>query len=259
MTAPALDLGGVSAGYGRVRVLADVDVTVPAGSVVALLGANGAGKTTLLRVAAGLLRATSGTVRMFGDDVSSASPVVRARRGLTMMPEGRGIFPGMTVRDNIYVLIPRRDRKEALDGATALFPELSTRLGQEAGTLSGGEQQMLALARCYVRQPKLILLDEISMGLAPLAIDRIYERVRSLAEAGTAVMLVEQYVHRALGLASYAYVLTRGRIAFSGPAAELGRDEVMARYLGTSEGPIKSDESGTTSSVHLTPTRTPEQ
>jgi len=253
MTAPALDLRGVSAGYGRVRILTDVDLTVPAGSVVALLGANGAGKTTLLRVAAGLLRATSGTVRIFGDDVSTASPVVRARRGLAMMPEGRGIFPGMTVRDNIYVLTPRRERKQTLERATALFPELSTRLGQEAGTLSGGEQQMLALARCYVRQPKLILLDEASMGLAPLAIDRIYERVRGLADAGTAVMLVEQYVHRALGLASYAYVLTRGRIAFAGPAAELGHDEVMARYLGTSEQPVSSVESGITNNGHATP------
>ncbi|HWE57412.1 MAG TPA: ABC transporter ATP-binding protein [Acidimicrobiales bacterium] len=231
---PVLAITAVTAGYGRTTVLRDVNVTVPSGRVVALLGSNGAGKTTLLRVAAGLLRPASGTVSIHGVDVTRRPPYQRARQGLSIVPEGRGIFRGMTVRDNLMIGRGRAGRGDRLAPTIDLFPELSPHLAQVAGTLSGGQQQMLSLARCYLADPSLMLLDELSMGLAPIVIDKIYSRIAELARTGTAVLLVEQYIHRALQMAELVYVLERGRVAVSGTAEEMRDHDMMSRYLGAS-------------------------
>jgi branched-chain amino acid transport system ATP-binding protein len=249
--APLLLVDQVTAGYGKTTVLRDVRVEVPVGGVVALLGSNGAGKTTLLRVAAGLLRPSSGSVRMRGVDVTGRRPFERARRGLSLVPEGRGIFRNLSVRDNLLLGARRTSSDDSVATTLELFPELSSHLNQMAGTLSGGQQQMLALARCYKRNPDLMLLDEVSMGLAPIVIDKIYSRIQELAARGTAVLLVEQYVHRALSLAQTVYILERGRVAISGPAHELRDHDIMSRYLGASapdfgaeEGAVDADSNG---------------
>ena len=236
MTAPALvatvlSLDAVTAGYGGTTVLRDVSLEVPAGSVTALLGPNGAGKTTLLRVAAGLVRPTAGRVLRAGDEVTRTPASARAAAGLCLIPEGRGIFPSLTVRENLSVPVKRRDRATAVDRAVTCFPALAGRLDQVAGTLSGGQQQMVAMARCYVGSPDIILLDEVSMGLAPLVVDEIYASIESLTGTGTALVLVEQYVDRALAIADTVHVLSRGRLAFSGPPGSTSREELMSSYL----------------------------
>ncbi|MDQ2650711.1 MAG: ABC transporter ATP-binding protein [Actinomycetota bacterium] len=231
-----LVLDGISAGYAGSGVLRDVTLVVPDRSVVALLGANGAGKTTLLRVASGLLEPTAGRVLLDGEDVTSRPPHQRVSRGLCHVPEGRGVFPTLTVRANLLLQAPNGAQSDTLDRAVAAFPRLGQRMTQLAGSMSGGEQQMLALARAYVQQPRVILLDEVSMGLAPIVVDEIFEFLALLASQGSSLLLVEQYVSRALEVADHAYLLTRGGITFAGEPAELDGDDLFAEYVGTSVG-----------------------
>jgi len=230
-----LKLDGIVAGYAETTVLRGVSLTVPDGAVVALLGANGAGKTTLLRVASGLLRPTSGTMTLGSDDVTGARPHRLANRGLCHVPEGRGVFPSLTVRENL-TLAAGSGGKNAFDKAIDAFPRLGERISQTAGTMSGGEQQMLALARAYIADPKVWLLDEVSMGLAPKIVDEIFEFLGLVAREGASLLLVEQYVTRALALADYVYLLNRGQVAYCGEPSELADEDVFARYLGTEVG-----------------------
>jgi branched-chain amino acid transport system ATP-binding protein len=232
----ALELRDVSAGYGETPVLRSVSLTVPASSVTALLGPNGAGKTTLLKTVSGLLRPTSGSVVMHGEDVTGLAPNVRTVRGLCHIPEGRGIFRGLTVRDNLIMWADKGAETQAIERAVDVFPILGERLGQTAGTLSGGQQQMLALARAYVRHPTLVLVDEASLGLAPLIVDSIFEFLRQLVQQGCALLIVDQFVTRALELASTAYILSRGELGFSGSAESLKGRDVFKEYLGESVG-----------------------
>jgi len=227
-----LELRNISAGYGTGRVLENVDLVVPDGAVVALLGPNGAGKTTLLKVMSGLLRPMSGRVLLDGVDVTGASPFELARSGICHVPEGRGIFPTLSVADNLRLQAPRSVDRRAVELAAAVFPRLAQRRNQLAGTMSGGEQQMLALSRAYVAEPATVLLDEVSMGLAPLIVDEIFRYLRRIASEGISLLVVEQYVARALELADYVYILNRGRIRFAGEPAEVGDQTVLESYLG---------------------------
>jgi len=229
---PALELDGITAGYGRATILWDVTVSVAGGVAVALLGPNGAGKTTLLRVAAGLLRPSAGEVRLAGEPVSSRRASQRARRGLCLVPEGRGVFPNLSVRENLRIQVPPWDRSRGIDPALDAFPILRERLDVAAGSLSGGEQQMLALSRCFLAEPKVVLLDEVSMGLAPRIIDEIFEALLELQRRGASLLLVEQYVSRALRVADHVYLLGRGRVEFSGPPSQLDEGKLMRRYIG---------------------------
>jgi branched-chain amino acid transport system ATP-binding protein len=229
------ELRDIAAGYGETTVLRDVSLVVPPASVVALLGPNGAGKTTLLRVASGLLRPDAGALVLDGDDLTGASPHRLSGRGVCHVPEGRGIFPTLSVRENL-VLQVTGNAAEAIARSVDAFPVLGQRLSQLAGTLSGGEQQMLALARAYVGEPRVILLDEVSMGLAPKIVDEIFAFLERLAREGGSLLLVEQYVNRALALADYVYLLNRGRLVFVGEPAELDEEEIFVRYLGTEVG-----------------------
>jgi len=223
----------IVAGYGDTTVLWDVTVQVPDGSVVALVGANGAGKTTLLRVASGLLRPRSGGVLLDGEDVSRHRPHDLEKLGICHVPEGRGVFRRLTVRENLDLFAVG----SATDGqarAIDAFPVLGRRLSQIAGTLSGGEQQMLALARAYVTRPRVVLLDEVSMGLAPNLVDEIFSFLARLAAEGCALLLVEQYVAKALAIADYASLMVQGRIALVGEALDLATSDLAATYLGQS-------------------------
>lgn len=228
----SLELQGIVAGYDGTVVLRDVDLVVPPGTTVALIGSNGVGKTTLLRVASGLLPAQRGTVRLDGHDVTGLGPHALVARGVCHVPEGRGIFPTMTVRENLRVFARRTAHGEGLDEVGDLFPVLGRRAGQAAGTLSGGEQQMLALARAYITEPRYVLLDEVSMGLAPTIVDEIFRILGQLVERGCALLLVEQFVDRALAMADIAYVLRKGRVAFAGQPGELDVAGLTADYLG---------------------------
>jgi len=204
---------------------------VPEGGVVALLGPNGAGKTTLLRVAAGLLAPSAGEVRIAGMPAAGRRAFEHARRGVCLVPEGRGVFPNLSVRDNLRLQIPPWGTASAIDPAIEMFPALGRRLGQRAGSMSGGEQQMLALSRCFLAAPKVVLLDEVSMGLAPRVIDEIFDALGALTRRGVAVLLVEQYVSRALQAADHVYLLARGHVDFSGEPSELDESELLRRYL----------------------------
>jgi branched-chain amino acid transport system ATP-binding protein len=230
--APALEVIGLSSGYGSTQVLWDVSLTVAAGSAVTLLGPNGAGKTTLLRSIAGLLPVGAGSVHLGGRDVTKHRPHERFGPDLCLVPEGRGVFRGLTVRENLVLQAAAGAVEEALDRAVAAFPILGERLGQQAGTLSGGQQQMLAMAAAHVRRPRLVLVDEASLGLAPIVVDEIFHFLRGLVAAGSALLLVDQFVARALALADVAYVLRRGRIVHSGPADGLVDSDVFEHYLG---------------------------
>jgi branched-chain amino acid transport system ATP-binding protein len=226
-----LEVRGLRAGYGRTEVLRGVDLTVPEGATVVLLGPNGAGKTTLLRTLAGLVPAAAGDVRFRGETLARASAHRRARRGLCLIPEGRGIFRRLTVRENLVVQADPGAVPAALQRAAALFPILGERLDQPAGTLSGGQQQMLALARAFVTGAPLILADELSMGLAPVVVDDIFAALGALRREGRSLLLVEQYVERAVTVADYVYILGKGRIVFAGEPAECTSGAVFARYL----------------------------
>ena len=227
-----LELDRVTAAYGDTIALRDVDLTVPTGRVVALLGPNGAGKTTLLSVASGLLRPRSGRVRLDDEDQTDTPPDGRVERGLCHITEGRSVFQGLTVADNLRMFAPPQRAKEAVERAVDAFPRLGERLGQLAGTMSGGEQQMLALSRAYAQQAPLIMLDEVSMGLAPIIVDEIFEFLGRLAAEGHSLLIVEQYVAKALALADFVYVLVRGRLVFAGEPGEADDGDILGHYLG---------------------------
>jgi branched-chain amino acid transport system ATP-binding protein len=230
-----LELRGIEAGYGGHIVLRDVSLAVQPGTVVAVLGPNGAGKTTLLRVASGLLRPSAGAVVLGGEDVTRTRPYARARRGLCHIPEGRGIYPTLTVRENLVLHSRKGEEAAALDRATSAFPVLGEKFRQPAGQLSGGQQQMLSLVRAYLTSPRLVLVDEASMGLAPVVVDQIFEFLGQIAASGTALLIVEQYVNRALALAHSVYVLNKGGVVFTGKPGEI-TDDLFAHYLGTAAG-----------------------
>jgi branched-chain amino acid transport system ATP-binding protein len=227
-----LELRGITAGYGSHTVLRDVNLVVPDNSVVALLGPNGAGKTTLLRVASGLLKPSAGRILVDGVDATNWPPHRLSELGVCHVPEGRGIFRALSVKDNIRLQVKDGFAADPIAAVAEFFPRLGERLGQRAGTMSGGEQQMLALARAYVAGAKTVLLDEVSMGLAPKIIDEIFEYLHRLADQGAALLLVEQYVARALELADFVYILNKGRVQFVGESDELGEEQILASYLG---------------------------
>jgi branched-chain amino acid transport system ATP-binding protein len=227
-----LTLRSVTAGYGGVTVLRDIDFTVGDGDVVALLGPNGAGKSTLLRTAAGFVKPTAGSVTFDGQEVTADPPHQFARNGICLLPEGRAIFPSLTVMENLRIMAGSKSMAEAIPEALAHFPALSNRMRQTAGSLSGGEQQMLALSRAFMTSPKVVLVDEASLGLAPLIVDAIFDTLPLLPERGVSVVLVEQYVQRALKLAKTAYVLSRGEIVHVGDAKQIDPAEIYQRYLG---------------------------
>ena len=228
-----LQVEKLSGGYGRVQVLWDVDVEVGEREIVALVGSNGAGKTTLLRAISGLIPPSGGEVRFEDQPLRGLRPEQIVARGIAHVPEGRHLFQGLTVRENLmagaYVC---RDGAE-LDEVVELFPRLGERMSQVAGSLSGGEQQMCAIARGLMSRPKLLMIDELSLGLAPKLVDQIIERLEVVAEGGTALLVVEQDVDAALRIAARGYVLETGRIAASGSSAELSEDpRVREAYLG---------------------------
>jgi branched-chain amino acid transport system ATP-binding protein len=228
----AVRLNGVAAGYGGFKVLHDISLDIAPATVVALLGPNGAGKTTLLRVAAGLLPPRKGSIEYDGADVTKWSAARRSRAGLCLIPEGRGVFPGLTVRENIRLLAKRGAGEDAVAQVVSVFPALRAHLGRRAGAMSGGQQQMLAIARAWLASPRVVLLDEVSMGLAPLVVGEIFEALAGLRGLGTTVLLVEQYVDQALALADTVHLLDRGRLVFSGATADLDKDAVLRSYLG---------------------------
>jgi branched-chain amino acid transport system ATP-binding protein len=230
--APILELRDIRAGYGPIEVVHGVSLVVPAGSVVALLGPNGGGKTTMLSVCAGTLAPMDGEVMFDGEPVTLMSADGRARRGICTIPEGRGIFPNLTVRENLLMAtqvgVPMSRIEEV---AFTQFPRLSPKRKQLAGTLSGGEQQMLALARAFATSPKVLLLDELSLGLAPIVVAEIYEKVRELASGGLSILLVEQFARTALPIADAAAVVLQGVIAHQGSPSEM-EEALSDSYLG---------------------------
>jgi branched-chain amino acid transport system ATP-binding protein len=229
---PALEVTDLSSGYGDTTVLRGVSLTVPAGAVTALLGPNGAGKTTFLRTVSGLIPASRGSISMGGVDITRTRADRRFATGLCHVPEGRGVFQGLTVRDNIVMQARKGQEAQAIERAAEAFPILGERLHQRAGTMSGGQQQMLAMAAAYVRDPKLVLVDEASLGLAPTIVDEIFAFLERRTLEGASLLIVDQFVHRALQMASTAFVLNRGSIAFEGTAGDLLRSNLFEQYLG---------------------------
>ena len=236
----ALEIRGVRVAYGGVRALHDVSLTVPRGAVVALLGPNGAGKSTTLRTVSGVMRAEAGTITSFGHRIDRAPAYRIARMGVVHVPEGRGIFPSLDVRENLEMAAEGGARRRAgstgesggIDEATEMFPVLGNRLRQTAGSLSGGEQQMLALARAIMARPRLLMVDEISMGLAPIVVGHLFEALRKIAATGASLLLVEQYVETALELANYVYVMDKGVIVDVGEPNDMRASNLAAAYLG---------------------------
>jgi branched-chain amino acid transport system ATP-binding protein len=232
-----LEVVGLCAGYGDVPVLRGIDISIPAGSITALIGANGAGKTTLLRTISGIIPAEAGTIRYDGHDIVGMPPQDIVRAGLVQVPEGRRLFPDMTVHENLLVgsssPMARPKRDENLATVLELFPKVRERRTQLAGTLSGGEQQMVAIARALMASPRLLLLDETSLGLAPIVVDEIFVAVRRLVAQGLTVLVVEQNTALALEVADHGYVLEQGRFAIQGAASSLAADpRVKQAYLG---------------------------
>lgn len=230
---PALELIDVHAGYGRVEVLHGVDLVVPTGSVVALMGPNGAGKSTLLNIAAGFVTPIAGCVHVTGLHVNGVAPEMFARAGVCSIPEGRGTFPNLTVRENLRVFTHSSNRSldEVEEDVFETFPRLAERRNQMAGTLSGGERQMLSMSRAFASEPAVLLLDEISMGLAPIVVDELYAKVAELASVGIAILLVEQFATAAMRVAEYAAIMRQGRIETLGEPADVA-GELTAAYLG---------------------------
>jgi branched-chain amino acid transport system ATP-binding protein len=219
-----LELLDVRAAYGQIEVLHGIDVSVQTGTVLAVLGPNGAGKTTLVRVISGLLRPTHGRVIIAGRDVTGVRGDALARAGLCVIQEGRGIFPRLTVEEHLRLAMPRRGSSDLLTRVYEQFPRLAERPRQVAGTLSGGEQQMLALSRALIWNPPLLIIDELSMGLAPRVVQVLYETVRALAENGTTIVVIEQFAHDILGFADQAVVLQHGRVARTDTPASIAQD-----------------------------------
>ena len=232
-----LEVEHLVACYGRITALEDVSLTVDEGEIVALIGANGAGKTTTLRAISGLVRAVSGTIRFDGRDIAKLAPNEIVRAGIGHSPEGRRVFPRMTVRENLelgaYTRTAKTEIAEDTERVLTIFPRLKERYQQKAGTMSGGEQQMLAIARALMSRPRLLLLDEPSLGLSPKLVQTIFEVIRDIRARGTTILLIEQNARQALAVASRGYVLEVGRIAHYGLASELSASEaVRAAYLG---------------------------
>jgi branched-chain amino acid transport system ATP-binding protein len=232
--APVLELVAVRAGYGRIDVLHGVNLSLAPGEVYALLGPNGAGKSSTLAVASGQITPSSGRLMLCGRDVTGVTADALARAGVCLIPEGRGIFPNLTVTENLrmatYTGTPF---KTVLERAFDRFPRLKERRKQVAGTLSGGEQQMLAMARALATDPKLLLLDELSMGLAPLIVEELYDVVKRIAAEDVSILIVEQFAHEVLGVADIAAIMLHGHVEFSGPPAEVG-PALDRAYLGGS-------------------------
>jgi len=231
-----LEIASLRAGYGAIEVLRGIDLTVGTGEIVALLGSNGAGKSTLNNNVAGLYRPRGGSIRFDGTEITGASSMRIVEAGLVQVPEGRRVFPTLSVRDNLELGSYRRgkpNRAANLERVLATFPRLRERLTQSAGTLSGGEQQMLAIGRGLMGEPRLLILDEPSLGLSPLLVEEMFGLIGQLNRLGLAILLVEQNVVQSLAIAHRAYVLENGRIALSGSAADLARDPDLRRsYLG---------------------------
>jgi branched-chain amino acid transport system ATP-binding protein len=239
VTTPLLAVSDLDVRYGASRALFGVSLEVAPGTVLAVLGVNGAGKSTLARAVSGLVAPVAGRVTFEGRDITGLAAHKVRRLGLTYVPEGRGIFPGLSVTDNLKMAVaqePRQDRAAAIARAVEQFPVLGSRGSQRAGSLSGGEQQMLALARALAVSPKLVIADEMSLGLAPLMTESVFESLEQARRDGITIVLIEQFVHRALAMADSCVILTRGRVGWSGPAAGAGQ-EVLDRYLGEGETP----------------------
>jgi branched-chain amino acid transport system ATP-binding protein len=234
-SAQILSVQGLSGGYGQVRVLRDLNLELPEGTVCALLGRNGVGKTTLLRTLAGLLRPHQGQIVFGGTDVTALAATERAAQGLCFIPEGRAVFRSLSVEENIRVFAPASMKGEAHDKVYSIFPRLGERRRNLAGQLSGGEQQMLAMSRAFLVNPKAVLVDEPSFGLGPLIIDLVFEALGVLARSGAAILLVEQYIERALALAHEVYVMDRGELTYAGEAGRLTAEEVTSRYFGVGD------------------------
>ena len=238
MAEALLSLRAISAAYGRIQALCDVSVDVPEGEIVALLGSNGAGKTTTLNCISNLVDCTEGEVRLDGERIDRLGSDALVRRGIVQVPEGRQVFRDMSVRENLDLgAYPRRDRagiRNDLESVYTMFPRLKERHGQMAATLSGGEQQMLAIGRAVMARPRVMLFDEPSMGLSPLLVEQMFEIIERLhREQKITILLVEQNVQLALAVSSYGYILENGEISLHGPAAQLANDEAVRRaYLG---------------------------
>ena len=233
----ALRLENIESGYGEVQVLWGISVDVPLGKMTTIIGANGAGKTTTLRSTMGSIRAWKGRVLLQGEDVTRLSPHAKANRGLVLVPEGRQLFPDMSVEENLemggYSHRARKREKENLDRVYELFPRLKERRQQKSSTLSGGEQQMLAMGRGLMQDPKVLMIDELSLGLAPVLAQQLFLTLKTLREQGLTIVLVEQNVHLALAMSDYTYVLAEGRIHIHGQSDEVAKmDEVRKAYLG---------------------------
>ena len=229
---PVLELRGVHAGYDKVAVLREVHLAVQPGQVVALLGPNGAGKTTLLRTAAGPLRPAAGSIRSGGTDITDQELNARARSGVCLIPEGRGVFRNLTVAENLRISTPSWVKQSDYEPAYEAFPILRDRREQFAGTLSGGQQQMLALARAILADASVVMVDEVSMGLAPVMVDVIFEALHALAERGIALLVVEQYVDRALAMADSVYLIKKGEVRPAGHPSGLSAGHLRDQYLG---------------------------
>ena len=232
-----LEIEGLCVNYGHIEAIRDITFGVEEGQIVSLIGANGAGKTTTLKTVSGLRKVREGKIVFDGTDITHMKPEARVKLGLSQSPEGRGVFPGMTVRENLdmgaYVRKDKAAIAQDLDRVLGLFPRLEERIAQVAGTLSGGEQQMVAMGRALMARPRVVLLDEPSMGLAPKLIAQIFDIITEINEQGTTVLLVEQNAAQALKRADTAYVLETGEIVRSGTGAELAGDpSVKAAYLG---------------------------
>jgi branched-chain amino acid transport system ATP-binding protein len=234
---PALiELHDVSKSFGSVAAVRGVSLTLEPEEALGIVGPNGAGKTTVLRTATGVVRPRSGRVLVDNVELTRRPTHEFVRRGVCHLPEGRGIFPSLTVKENLTIQARGRPLRDAVAEATELFPVLGSRLSQTAGSLSGGEQQMLALSRAYITSPSIVLADEASLGLAPLLVDKIYEALAQLVERGLSVVVVEQYVQKALDLATTVYILSRGEVIHRGGARELSTAEIYERYLGIDPG-----------------------
>ena len=237
MSAALLEIDSLVAGYGATQVIHGLSIRVIAGGVTALLGANGAGKTTLMKTLAGLVPVKSGTFRFEGADITRSSCDKRVLAGMVLVPEGRMVFPSLSVHENLRLgginVRARSAWRRTLEHVYHVFPKLLERESQQAATLSGGEQQMLAIGRGMMAQPRLMLLDEPTLGLAPVMATQIFELVRQLGSEGLTLLLAEQDVHRTLDVASQAYVIENGRVAAEGPAREIGGDpRIRQAYLG---------------------------
>ena len=234
---PLLEVDDIHTYYGNIEALKGISLTVEEGEIVTLIGSNGAGKSTTLRSISGVTPPREGTIRFDGEDISTVPPQNIVQRGISQSPEGRHVFPRMTVRENLDMgAYLRRDEsgiKEDLDRVFSLFPRLKERERQKGGTMSGGEQQMLAIGRALMARPKLLLLDEPSMGIAPILVDRIYETIKAINEQGTTILLVEQSATHALNASSRGYVLATGEVALADSSAALQEnEEVRKAYLG---------------------------